>query len=346
MNKVDLFIPTFNRPEFLKRILNYYNSYNVDYNIFIVDSSNQNNKKINKRNISLYPHLNIKYIDKCSSNMNFHMKFGEMVKYAKSKYCVFCPDDDFIIPNGINKAVEFLEKNPDYAAAHGTYISFYIYKNPFLKKFWWRFFYRNKSIISSDPLERLSYHLTNYNLVLWSVRRTEVVKTCYREFLNSKVNLILFGELLPDMLTIVYGKIKRLNIFYAARQEFSHSYSHWPSLQDSISTGTYDAEYKNFKSCIASNLEKFGTAKKETNEAVDLYMSNYLRYSTQEHLTGRVNLLLKHFPNFVAKTLRLLHAMYLFSKDKNDRIGKINNPSSKYFSDFNNIRQLVLKYDK
>src|SRR3989344_5702184 len=102
-NKVDLFIPTFNRPQFLKRILDYYNSYNVDFNIIIVDSSNQKNKKINKRSISLYPHLKIKYFDKISGNMNFHIKFGDMVKYAKSKYCVFCPDDDFIIPNGINE---------------------------------------------------------------------------------------------------------------------------------------------------------------------------------------------------------------------------------------------------
>lgn len=345
MNKVDLFIPTFNRPEFLKRILDYYNSYNVDYNILIVDSSDQKNKKINKKTISLYPHLKITYIDMVSSSKNFHIKFGNMVKFAKNKYCVFCPDDDFITPKGISEAVAFLEKNPDYAAAHGTYISFYVHKNLFSKQFWWRFFYRNESITSSNPLERLSYHLTNYNLVLWSVRRTELVKTCYKEFLHSKVNHILFGELLPDMLTVIYGKIKRLNTFYAARQAFSHSYSYWPSLQDAIKAGTYDTDFAKFKDCLISAFKKFNIPPTKAEAVINLNMPNYFKTSTQEHLIGRLNLMLENFPSIFARGLRLLHATYLFSKSKEDQIGLVDSPKSHHFDDFNNIRRLVLKYD-
>ena len=344
---IDLIIPTYNRPYFLRRILDYYNSYKVNYNIIVADSSSKDNKKLNKDIISSYPKLKILYIDQFPMKMVSHQKFGQMVKYAKSKYVCFCADDDFITPSGIKEAINFLEKNPDYSSAHGTYISFYIFKSLFnSKSFWWKFIYPYKSITSLSPKERLISHLSNYYQVLWAVRRTGVVKKSYEEFIKFKVDPILFGELLPDMLTLMCGKMKRLNTFYGARQAFSTSYSYWPSVQDSIKMGTYKAAYRDFRNCIASNLQKFGILKQEAEKIVDLHMSKYLKHSTQEHLTGRVNLFLKQFPDFISKSLRLLYVIYLFSEDKKDRIGQINSLSSKYFQDFNNIRKFVLKYEK
>lgn len=344
MTKVDLIIPTYNRPELLKRLLAYYNNYNVDFNIIIADSSNSINKKINKKYISSFSQLKILYVDKFPEKQVSHHKFGEMIKFAKSKYCVFCPDDDFIVPNGIKQCVDFLEKNSDYSVAHGTYISFYLYKNPYGSiKFWWRFIYPFNSITSSNPSKRLASHLTDYYQVLWAVRRTDVVKKAYEEFLKSKVNPYLFGELLPDMLTLVYGKMKKLNNFYAARQAFSTSYSYWPSLFDVIKEGIYDKEYSKFRDCIVKNLMNYGFSKEKLLLIIDQSMKKYLRSTQQEHLTGRFNLILEHFPSFVKKSIKLLHLKYLFLKKNKDKIGLIDNPYSIYFNDFNEIRKSVIK---
>lgn len=346
MGLIDLIIPTYNRPKFLERILEYYNYYKVNFNIIIVDSSGRSKKRQNKKVVSLYPNLNILYIDKFPQNLPSHIKYAKMLNYAKSKYVCFCPDDDFIVPNGINEAVKFLEKNPDYSAAHGSYISFYVYSGPFnSKEFWWKFIYAYKSIISSNPRKRFISHLTDYYQVLWAVRRTDIVRVCYKEFLKSKVDPYLFGELLPDMLTLIYGKMKRLSTFYSARQAFSTSYGYWPSLFDSIKAGTYQNEYLKFKNCLAKNLAKFGFTKNKSLSVIDLSMNTYLKTTMQEHLMGRVNLLLKFFPSFLRTAIRLLHAKYLFSKKVDDRIGLINNLSSKYFKDFEIIRQLVLNYN-
>ena len=346
MSIVDLIIPTYNRPDFLKRILDYYNSYNVDFNIIIADSSFEANKKLNKKIISLFTKLKILYIDKFPQNLASHHKFGEMVQYTKSKYCVFCADDDFVTPNGIKEAVAFLEKKPDYSAAHGTYISFYEHTNlSCSNQFWWMFIYPYKSITSSNSANRLVEHLSDYYQVLWAVRRTAVVKLAYKEFLKSKVDPFLFGELLPDMLTLIFGKMKRLNTFYAARQAFSTSYGYWPSLIDAQKEGTYNDEYTKFRNCLAENLAGYGFSKKKSSQIVDSSMELYLKTTVQEHLTGRVNLLLSNFPFFVRKEIRLLHIKYLFSKRKNDKIGLIDKPSSKYFKDFEIIRQTVLKHD-
>ena len=346
MKNLTLIIPTYNRPQFLQRILEYYNSYKVNFKIIIVDSSIPLNKKLNKKISGLFPKLNILYLDDFYPELAPHHKYARMVRFVKSKYVCFCPDDDFIVPNGIKEAVDFLEKNPDYSAAHGTYISFYENTNLFgSNQFWWMFIYPYQSITSSNPLQRLISHLTNYYQVLWAVRRTDTVKTCYKEFMKSKVDPYLFGELLPDMLTLIFGKMKRLNTFYAARQAFSTSYGYWPSLIDARKEGTYYDEYTKFRNCIAENLAKYGFSKNKSLQIIDVSMDKYLKTTIQEHLMGRANLMLKYFPSFIKSSVRLIHVKYLFSKPKKDRIGLIDNSSSKHFKDFDSVRQTVLKHD-
>lgn len=346
MSKVDLFIPTYNRPDFLRRLLNYYQDLKVKYRIIVADSSSDRNKKLNKKIIQEFSRLNIMYLDKFQSSQVSHQKFGEMIKAATAKYTVFCADDDFLIPSGIDDVVNFLEKNKDYSSAHGTYIAFYINENlPFFKKFIWRYIYPYESITDGDPLKRISKHLTNYYQVLWAVRRTDHLKSVYKDFLKSKTSPVLFGELLPDMLTLVYGKMKRLNTFYSARQAFSTAYGYWPSLQDAIRNGEYETEYDNFRKCIFKSLNKLtGNSKEEVNRAIDESMKKYLKHSEQEHITGQINLLLRKFPEFLANFIRQLHILYLYSKKNSDRIGYIDNPKSKYFNNFEILKKHIVNY--
>ncbi len=341
MSNVDIVIPTHNRIDLLRRILDYYQEYGRDFNFIVADSSSPTNKVRHKKLVSTYSKLNILYIDRFSPNLEQHIKFAKMVKYIKSKYVVFCADDDFIIPNGIRQCVQFLQKNPDYAAAHGSYIGFYLFKGILsYKSFWWNFRYAHHSITGKSPEKRLASHLGNFTLALWAVRRTDQVKACYQELLKANFDpdlLLMFGELLPDALTAVYGKIKRLKVFYGARQYFFSIATNFQTLIDGQSSGKYQEEYNKFKNCLVNNSL--------SPKIIDSTMEKYLKYSYQEHLVNKVNRILGIAPGFVSKGLRLLHAAYLFSKDKKDRIGLIDNPSSSYFHDFAAIRQSVLEHD-
>lgn len=347
MSKVDIIIPTYNRTEYLRRILDYYRESAKGFSIIVADSSNHSNKKLNKALVKTYPQLNILYVDKFSENLSQHLKFAEMIKLAKSKYVCFCADDDFIVPNGIKECVDFLEKNPAYSAAHGTYIGFHIYKNLLKQKqFLWTFRYSNHSITSSSPLNRLISHLQDYTLVLWAVRRTDIVKVCYKEYVKANIDpylQIIFGELLPDALTAVYGKIRRLNTFYGARQYFGSIAYDFASLMDAKNANRYDAEYNKFKNCLISNLIKIDRISKEKADmAIDSAMEVYNKFSYQEHLINRIFFTLRHWPKFISEELRTLHAVYLFSKQKKEMIGLLDNPSSKYYKDFDYIRKLAL----
>ena len=232
ISKCTILIPTINRVNFLKRILNYYNSFEKDYKIIVGDSSTNENKLKNKKNISVFSNLDILYLDHYSSKINSFHKFADMINYADKKYCVFCADDDFIIPNGINQSVTFLEKNSNFSVAQGRFISFSIKNNDKkgLKEFYYRPSYTNESIIFSDPKDRMYEHLSNYTLpTVYAVHRTKLLKMIYKEFLDSRVDPMQFGELLLSMLDLIYGKKKSLDVLYAGRQ-LNSRVGYWPSL--------------------------------------------------------------------------------------------------------------------
>lgn len=349
MSKLDLIIPTYNRIEYLKRILDYYQEYGKDFNFIVADSSNPVNKTKNKKLIRSYSNLNILYIDKFSQNLVQSIKFAHMVKYAKSKYVCFCADDDFIIPNAIRKCINFLEKNSDYVAAHGTYIGFYLHINILMSnKFWWNFRSSPNTISSSKPIDRLTSLLTNSHQVLWSVRRTNITQACYKQFLKYKIDPLLLpilGELIPDALTAIYGKVKSLNILYAARQYFESIISYYPNLPDAKHIGIFDREYHKFKACLLDNMAKQDNiSKNRSSEIIDKAMEEVIKNSNQQYLMNKIYLALRYLPKVVLKKINSLHAHYLFSKPKKGNIGLIDLPSSKYFNDFSNIRQCVRNY--
>ena len=110
-----IIIPTFNRPEYLRRLLGYYARDGLDINckIVIVDSSSEKNKSTNKETIHYFSNLDVLYLDNFSENIHPYIKQLFALGQVDTEYCVVCPDDDFILIDAINQAVDFFEKNPD-----------------------------------------------------------------------------------------------------------------------------------------------------------------------------------------------------------------------------------------
>jgi len=285
MVKSTIIIPTYNRPEYLKWLLDYYHKYGNDFDIVVADSSSAENKKLNRKIVLSFLDLNIQYIDKYPEEVDPYHKFADMVNYAKEKYCVFCADDDFVVPNGINQAVDFLEKNPDFTVTYGYYMGFLlkIKKQPrggSEKQFHWQTYYPKKSITFPKPEDRLFKHLSEYSgMLFYGVYRTDFLKIIYGELLNSKVDTVLFGEMLPGMLALIYGKTKCLDVFYMGRRLSSHIRC-WPTLIDFKNQGRYDAEYVKFRQCLATHLSKKSQSSiGESKKIIDDAMSKYIKFS-------------------------------------------------------------------
>ncbi len=355
---VTVIIPTYNRPEYLRRILNYYDEYRGDNNIIVADSSSNENKKLNKEIISSFSNLNLSHLSTCSSTINLFHKIAYAVDHVDTKYCVVCADDDFITPNGINQSVDFLEKNPDFTVAHGYYLSFYLKTDERKKQqFCWVPIYPYKSITFTDAKSRLNFHLLNYYPTFYAVHRTDFLKMIFKETLKF-TNDDRFGELLPSMLALIYAKMKRLDVLYAARESIPGSLGRTTeNLEDFIKAGTYDAKYAKFRDCLAIHLsEKSQLDVEESKRVVDDAMSVYLSaYIMKKESTNYKHILIHKMSN-ILDYLRLPEWMdegirsgyrklfLLKQMQMKDFQGSVDVPSSKYYDDFNKIRLHVLSY--
>lgn len=354
MNKSDIIIPTFNRPNYLNRILSYYDNCKIKSTCIIADSSNNENKKKNREIISKFSDINIIYLKPYSSDFNMFYKIADALNFTKEKYCVICADDDFIIPSGINMAVDFLDKNPDYAIAHGDYISFYKHQENNKKHFLWDLAPYYKSITSSDPKERFLYHLSNYSRLhptFYAVHRTDFLKMIFNETVKytDPENDGQFGELLPSMLTSIHGKIKQFKVLYCARESIPLSAGRTSKkFHDFVSEGTYDKKYSRFKKCLAEHLSKESDINiKEARKTVDKGWSEYTK-KYNGFLIPKLNFFINKIPfptEFEQVSRKMLRNVFKKNNSikQTDRFSK--DRPSKYLDDFKSIKKFVLDHE-
>lgn len=347
---ITILIPTYNRPGYLKRVLGYYGSYEITYNIIVADSSSDENKELNKRVVSSFSNIKISHINKYPLEIHPASKFTDVLSYVDTKYCVFCAEDDFITPNGINKSVDFLEKNPDFAVAHGRYISFWLERRKNGQYFRWQPTYSALSMTSEHPEQRLTYHLSNYDTpTFYAVHRTALLRLIYEETLKAKLDTLWISELLVSMLAVVYGKVKLLDVLYAGRDADSIRSVHWPNLADLVRAGTYDIDYGKFRDCLAIHLSNNSeldvlNSNRVVDEAMSAYMKKYYYRPKRKigYISSRMGRILDHLnlPDWLDRGIRRLYTR--LAKSRSTRKASIDmSPSSKYYDDFNRIRQHV-----
>lgn len=340
----EILIPTYNRPSYLKRILSYYDSFDTGFKIIVADSSVDKYKIMNRDLITSVENLNIKYLDHYLPSLNPHHKLALAVQHVRAKYCVFCADDDFVIPNGIEESIKFLDENPDYICAHGRYMNYSLNHNTF----YWKDIYPDKSINIDDPIDRLYCHFQKYCQILYSTHRTLQRKVIYNEFLNTKVDPVQFGELLPNQLSIILGKMKKLDVLYMMREAYSRvggywpSPDHWPSLIEYIENAAYKQEYEKFKICLAIYLSR------EANISFNRAMS-VVHHGWQEYLDKAFYengaLLMARSIGKLFESLNLLKLYnFIFQKfNKMHRVATIRSWNVGHPSgDFNKVKECVI----
>jgi len=355
MKNCSILIPTFNRPRHLSRILSYYNGFEENYNVIIADSSSAENKKINKKSILLFANLDIQYIDKYLSKIELLYKLSDALSYINTKYSVLCADDDFITPNGINKSIDFLENNEDFSVALGDHISFYLKnENKREEKICWDSSpYLDKSITFPEAESRLASHLSDYQLTtLYAVHRTDLLKIIFKDTVKFADD-DRFGELLPTMLTLIYGKMKHMNVLYCAREIIRDSSGRTSkNFFDFINNGTYEKKYNKFRECLVKALvSKEDISKEKAQKLIDKAMNKYLG-SSMFKLKLRAGLIagLKRINGLYALLKKFYNVYRRFKTSKKkisvlDRSPAIeyDNQENPYYEDFIRIKEVVEK---
>jgi len=219
---VTLIVATFNRSEFLIRLLNYYSYTKFDGTIIIGDSSNIDHIVRTKAAIeNLSYKLNIQYME--YPGLNSTQAYEKLADLVNTPYVTLLGDDDFVLKAGLLECCEFLSKNPEYIAANGKAWVFEVENGEAYGTVDITGAYPQPMINASSASDRLLFHMRHYTVTLFSVFRLEAWQEIWRDV--SLIKDRAFGsELLPCGLSVALGKVAHLDCLYLMRQSNNQRY--------------------------------------------------------------------------------------------------------------------------
>ena len=201
----------------MKRLLKFYKRNNISINIIILDSTPY--APSDKELIHLLSDKNILW-KKYKSDITYWERISNGSRYINTEYVTLCADDDFIIPDALIACMYFLEKNTDYSSSHGLYFNHSNADQS--KKYGFSIgpiYNKGRSADESSPTERIKAYLSgkiNY-YPLYAVHRSETFRLIWSETKDYVYDWNLH-ELFSSCLSLVYGKMKILPIFYSSRE--------------------------------------------------------------------------------------------------------------------------------
>lgn len=282
-------IPTYGRPQHLKRILSYYHQYGGGLSVVIADSSIEEVKKLNKEIALSFKNTSFQYLDKYDQSINPIAKIFDALNQVDTEYCTICADDDFITPLGIEEAIHFLDLNPDFTTVCGDYVMFVVKGVPCYR------LYRSQTNAHAEPQQRLYSVAVNNSGNFYAVRRTGFMKILFTEAYKITAGLSISGpfranssaffvEYIVTWLSVIYGKTKCLDMLFCVREEdtpakFKRIGTSLPEIMKE--TGYKDKE-REFLDCISNHLShKSGIDIVESHKIVNECISVTKRH----HLT-------------------------------------------------------------
>lgn len=208
-----ILIPTMNRHEFLRRVIDYYKLMKFDGCLIIGDSSEGECLQKNMDLIAATTELNIIY-RKYSNPPYLHdgMCVKEMNKEIPTKYAIFQGDDDLLALPGLEQCVEFLEQSSnEYVSAYGERLNIGIINDKPYGNLAYLYGYAHVAIMDRDadePFRRWEAYVGAAISSQYWVHRTDVWKKMY-EKANLMPSRYLGPEFLPCSLSALSGKAKR-----------------------------------------------------------------------------------------------------------------------------------------
>lgn len=274
---ISIVIPTFNRPDFIRRLLSYYSERKFEGVIHVGDSSDAHHRNDTENFIrKLQGTLRVQY--HLCPNMNEPKTSVALIEKVKTPYVAWLPDDDFLTPSGLSQCASFLEKNPDYSVAHGTAIMIILEKSgPFGKPESTGPHGRIESVLQERAQQRLLAHLGNFFTLSFGVHRTSQMKEAYARVAEVEDKGV--AEFLATCFSVLQGKIEKLDCFYLVRQGHDQRYD-LPDVYDWVMRADWLPSYQIFFSELMRKLAKEdGLSEKEAAAIVKRIFWRYLTNS-------------------------------------------------------------------
>jgi glycosyltransferase domain-containing protein len=278
-NKLTILIPTYNRPEYLQRVLSYLQSfYNIRPTIFVLDSSCDSDKVINEEIVKSLNQGNISYWH-YESNIEFFTKLNYGIKNVFTEYIAMCADDDFLTEEGIIESIKTLDKKRDLFSVKGRNL-FYIDSLINLKEY--DFF---QGLFDTYPTDRLKNITKGFvPSLIYQVFRKGQFEVMYR-FIEDNITILpinpTFREYLFYFMVIITGKIGKIAVDLNIRDKSVPREQFIKNFPHAVLDGTFNDDYKKFYVFLCKYIDKLGTDKqyfdKSFSEIFCNFLTNFLR---------------------------------------------------------------------
>ncbi len=249
LQDVTVIIPAHNRPGRLRRLLDYYSGTGI--NILVPDSSAERFVYADSYSNVVYRHY---------PGMHFLLKIQAILPLISTSYVLYCADDDFAVPEGIEQMATFLSDHPDYSIAQGHYLTFterggqISFYPRYIRNF-------DKRITGDTPRERLLQEKDMYASLLYGVVRTDAFRkiytACFDENGVPRFRNLFLAEEYFNHAALILGKYATLPYFYSARERIAGSATDTTIPVKVIkTTPAYLPEYRGFLTALAVLLSE------------------------------------------------------------------------------------------
>jgi glycosyltransferase domain-containing protein len=213
LSQLTLCVFTRNRSDHVKRLLKYYDKYQIS--IIILDASKIPLNLISNKQV-LYFHV---------PDMSLAARLVMFSKLVKTKYIVLSPDDDFYSIPGLISTLNFLDTNNDYSSAQGLRIRFYDYP-----RFSWIPDYTEHLHLNFDQnsgFERVKQMAKSFHYIYSVIRQEDFFHTvsCLEDIDLSKEESLSITEYIFNYCLPIFGKHKLLPNLYQFRKAHLQTYS-------------------------------------------------------------------------------------------------------------------------
>jgi len=287
---VTVVVPTFNRPRFLAALLEYFSTRPVTFKIIVSDGSSPEVQEQNRQTAGKYPGIVDYRASRYGPDFGSAIeRIGKDIKAITTEFAVFCADDDLLMPEGVQAAVEFLRGHPDFVAAHGNYFGA---SRPNPDTLNLAVTYASQPLDMGRPLQRLLALCTRYQSIFYAVQRTPDL---IGSFPAGAVTAAHFLELSHAFVLVCRGKLMTLPIPYFIRNEHlgSHpQYDHNPMYFVIKSGQEYLEELLRFRDDLSRALTEFKDDGTDWRQIIDLGYFVFLARCL-DPVNFRVNLMTK-----------------------------------------------------
>ena len=205
-----------------------------------------------------------------STYADYYAKIADALSRVKSPFVVMADNDDFFVPGGLTRALEFLSTHPDHVACGGQSALFWVAGAGASARSDTRYgdavAWKCSSQLSSDVAEtagrRLRERCLGANDVFYAVHRTALLRSHFEAVRDCCPHDLFLMEELIMFLTAIAGKTRQLDTLYIARQQDSPGSSagaheaRFGDWYDRMLVPTWSGDFTRFVDCAAAALSR------------------------------------------------------------------------------------------